>query len=745
VQRLIKSGALQAKLKIGQPGDRYEQEADRVADAVMRMPEPQVRRQPIEEEEEEQIQTKTVTEQISPLVQKQVEHEEEEEPFQAKFASGLTGTLQTKMELSQNKTGMPDQLKSGLENLSGMDLSNVHVHHNSSKPAQLNALAYTQGQDIHVGSGQEKHLLHEGWHAVQQMQGRVRPTMQAKGVSINDDAGLEREADVMGTKALQMTHGDKASPIRESDATGTLQRFSASEHKDMGDIGSGGKMVELAPNYRITYGDMVAMAGDHFENIEQMRQFAKKRSGKKSRAEIEYVREWKLKQKGRKYDNEAKKCAKKRYYTLAARNRSHFVNPGKGDEKRSIKEKATLVNRVKGVDVPLNSVAGYRLNHVKAIQEAAVAGAAGASIEEAMATDAFASHYLTDSFSSGHIRTPREYARIYWNAKVPLFFHNLQGYMAEQTVEKLNPWYATEQLAYEYALFDIHQALESMGRVDFGDIVGLAIHDWDNKEGIEATVEGKDAKLFGDSKAGIGNEKKYAIKAVELSVRDIERAYTDGRVGIANSEKLLLGKDGLYDAERMIPKPKPDAQLTSKAVNKRIRWKYSSPFSLLSNKHFKKALREFAKEKVSEIRSVTKDFEKEERKAMEEGVIKPLLKSPPNVVWWVINWTPQTGGGVIGHDTDDNAEAYYKEAARTPGGLKSLTSTQRIKLIRDLDAGIITFDDEEEMIWDILKTTSDADARKVIKTVGWDKIASALQGAEDRKFRKRFPKVKYGP
>ena len=85
-----------------------------------------------------------------------------------------------------------------------MDLSGVRVHGNSSKPAQLNALAYTQGQDIHVGPGQEKHLPHEGWHAVQQMQGRVKPTLQAKGVSINDDAGLEREADVMGATALQM-------------------------------------------------------------------------------------------------------------------------------------------------------------------------------------------------------------------------------------------------------------------------------------------------------------------------------------------------------------------------------------------------------------------------------------------------------------------------------------------------------------------------------------------------------------
>ncbi len=42
VLKLIKSGALQAKLGIGQPGDVYEQEADRVVDAVMRMPEPGV-------------------------------------------------------------------------------------------------------------------------------------------------------------------------------------------------------------------------------------------------------------------------------------------------------------------------------------------------------------------------------------------------------------------------------------------------------------------------------------------------------------------------------------------------------------------------------------------------------------------------------------------------------------------------------------------------------------------------------
>ncbi len=137
---------------------------------------------------------------------------EDEELLQGKFAANEAPTqFQGGEGQAENRTGMPGPLKAGLEQLSGMDLSDVRVHNNSSKPVQLNALAYTQGQDIHVAPGQEKHLPHEGcWHAVQQMQGRVKPTMQAKGVSINDDAGLEREADVMGAKALQMTEAERA-------------------------------------------------------------------------------------------------------------------------------------------------------------------------------------------------------------------------------------------------------------------------------------------------------------------------------------------------------------------------------------------------------------------------------------------------------------------------------------------------------------------------------------------------------
>jgi hypothetical protein len=128
---------------------------------------------------------------------------EEKKPIQGRF-EGAAATMQLKEASATNRTGLPDQVKAGVESLSGLSLDDVKVHYNSGKPAQLNALAYAQGTDIHVAPGQEQHLPHEAWHIVQQKQGRVQPTMQMKvGVPINDDAGLEKEADVMGAAALQ--------------------------------------------------------------------------------------------------------------------------------------------------------------------------------------------------------------------------------------------------------------------------------------------------------------------------------------------------------------------------------------------------------------------------------------------------------------------------------------------------------------------------------------------------------------
>jgi hypothetical protein len=63
---------------------------------------------------------------------------------------------QQPIQKKENKTGLPDNLKTGIENLSGISVDDVKVHRNSDKPAQLPAHAYAQGNDIHLGPGQEK-------------------------------------------------------------------------------------------------------------------------------------------------------------------------------------------------------------------------------------------------------------------------------------------------------------------------------------------------------------------------------------------------------------------------------------------------------------------------------------------------------------------------------------------------------------------------------------------------------------
>lgn len=110
--------------------------------------------------------------------------------------------LPAKAAARPNRTGLPDKLKEGVEALSGLSLDDVKVRYNSPKPAQLQALAYASGTEIHVAAGQEKHLAHEAWHVVQQKQGRVRPTRTLGKVMINDADPLELEATVMGRQAL---------------------------------------------------------------------------------------------------------------------------------------------------------------------------------------------------------------------------------------------------------------------------------------------------------------------------------------------------------------------------------------------------------------------------------------------------------------------------------------------------------------------------------------------------------------
>jgi hypothetical protein len=177
---------VQAKLKISQPNDKYEQEADRMADQVMRMPEPVIQRQAEPEEEEETLQTKAVAENISPIIQRQVEpeeQEEEEETLQAKPAKGQStfnfGLHNNIKGLQGGGRPLPESERRFFEPRFGRDVSNVRIH-TGSRAAEatqgIRARAFTIGRDIAFAHGEyapqtasgKRLLAHELVHVFQQ-------------------------------------------------------------------------------------------------------------------------------------------------------------------------------------------------------------------------------------------------------------------------------------------------------------------------------------------------------------------------------------------------------------------------------------------------------------------------------------------------------------------------------------------------------------------------------------------------
>jgi hypothetical protein len=182
VQRVV--SGIQAKLVVGQAGDIYEREADRVAEEVVRMPEPMVKRQ-VGEEEENLIQSKPLVDRITPMVQRPAEEEEKGEEFlQTKAHSSqvteVTSNIESRIQYLQGG-GQPlsKSERTFFEPRFGNDFSQVRVHTDSNAiqmSRELNAQAFTHGSNIYFGTGRynpgtssgKKLLAHELTHVVQQ-------------------------------------------------------------------------------------------------------------------------------------------------------------------------------------------------------------------------------------------------------------------------------------------------------------------------------------------------------------------------------------------------------------------------------------------------------------------------------------------------------------------------------------------------------------------------------------------------
>ena len=545
-------------------------------------------------------------------------------------------------------------------------------------------------------------------------------------------------------------------------------------------------MDGTCPGYDIPFGDIVALAGDHFSSIEQMRVFAKKPTGANSRQEIEYARKWKLGIEGTWNEadpgaKEARLAQESRYAKLAAGNSgnytgnpSHFLNPKEGDEARSTESKThdtevrldDQTDGSKGAEwtpqiAGVGSVPSYRINHVKAIQEAAIAGAKKRPVDAALATEAFACHYLTDSFSGGHLRTPRFSVKEYWDSKVPMFSTNLGGYLSEQIVYYLRNHGSDMKITLEMPFVDteipsvdIHpdadhlpegmmmgkandkvlDAFNKKARLSLGDLVSGALHDHDNDQGVLAHVHGTQTRLKGDGHAydvakrgeAPNDTAQLATQAVALSVRDIYKAKDMGssKSPAEVAAALIDEHTHLYPAEEFLPTR--DQSDIADAQNPALRWKSGSVEGLIADPGMAAAIKNFLIEESGEIKALKKDFPGAEGDALEDFANR-LVNNPAQTLREVVHWTPTAGGS--GFDKAFRAAGYVKKAKGTKGGFESLTPAQRLTLIDDMVDGLkdgVGAEQNKKFIWELLAGMDRKTAMHVIPAIGWDSLAKVL-------------------
>lgn len=208
---------LQAKLSISEPGDQYEQEADRVADQVMRMPDPAVR-----------LQRKcgcggvgatgTGCDDCAGTVVQLQRH--------ATPHTGPGSTAPSSVHDVLRSPGQPlgQATRDFFEARFGQDFSRVRVHYGTQAAAsarEVNALAYTVGSNVVFAAGQyapgsragERLLAHELTHVLQQTgkkasSGRTGPVTKTNDNVIQRYTAEERRA--MREGRVQATANDQA-------------------------------------------------------------------------------------------------------------------------------------------------------------------------------------------------------------------------------------------------------------------------------------------------------------------------------------------------------------------------------------------------------------------------------------------------------------------------------------------------------------------------------------------------------
>lgn len=320
----------------------------------------------------------------------------------------------------------------------------------------------------------------------------------------------------------------------------SVQRFEGPEHRALGDATL--TTIDLGNGVVLSWGEMVALAGDEYPTLDKLLEDTRTEEGRQRlRAALEHDRipgphsqalPWPKDEQKQKDLRSERDMA---FVLLAMQNIQHFAEGG--------------------------AIESWQAAHTQALTEAVMAGVRGdaAGWEMAKAREAFGQHFLTDSFSGGHIRTPRkEIADWYTGTFAPRvalpFLDGLRDRIVDGLTAQVSPqtnWPdAFVRPKVRKAVDEIlAEKLASIGgRAGFVNWFGLAVagavsgalHDLEGVCGVRVTSEAHPApwQAYGDGslerpppggEADVAISREQAELAVLTAHADLETANLIGR------------------------------------------------------------------------------------------------------------------------------------------------------------------------------------------------------------------------
>lgn len=306
-----------------------------------------------------------------------------------------------------------------------------------------------------------------------------------------------------------------------------LARFVGPEHEDLGNAIN--VNIDFGNGIVLTWGQVVAIAGDEYGTIDQLFADAKDPARRvEIRAALEHAEvKGPIPSTLPKPTDEQKNAHETTFVMLAFDNADHFPDSGR-------------------------ALGAWGLYHGRALSAAAKAGLANdpAGMNLAYAIEAFGQHFLTDCFSGSHIRTPRAqiirwYTETWAPRAVPVLLDSIETEMVDRLTAEADPQtHMPHAYVHNSVYEDVHATLQQMtsklgGDLAFQRLIALAVggalsgtmHDAEGAAGVVVSSSDHPAPwiAYGDNKLGSSpTSREEAIKAVLAAKAQVDRAYVIG-------------------------------------------------------------------------------------------------------------------------------------------------------------------------------------------------------------------------